>query len=109
MTASNTQECFTEFIGQKYIGVLFGQLRPNTGLEEYTLVFEDGRGLCFSDRGTYWIASAQHVAAAVKREEARLRDNQREIERVLAMAGSLPPVSSKPKEKKGKKGDQKET
>lgn len=92
MPAGNTREAFADFIGKKCIGVLFGALpltNPGIARRCKTLVFEDGRGLTFSDNGSFWIEDAADVKAAVRAKENELRRVGSEIESVLALAGAV--------------------
>lgn len=93
MTASNTHECFTEFIGQKVTGVLFDALpdhRRDLARGTKTLIFEDGRGLTISSHGTYWIDSVKDIQHALKRAEEELRKTQARLANVLFAAGFAP-------------------
>lgn len=90
MPAANTRECFSEFMGQKVVGVLFDALpwsRKDIARGTKTLVFEDGRGLTISSKGTYWIESADDVARAIRRRQDDLAQTERELLGTLALAG----------------------
>lgn len=91
MVASNTNDCFREFIGQKVKGVLFGALprsRPDLAASTKTLVFEDGRGLTIAGNGSFWIDSKEDVGRAIGREHDRLKQTKKEIAGILALAGA---------------------
>lgn len=89
--ASNTRDCFREFVGQRVIGLLFDALPDDRQLSpgSKTLIFEDRRGLTISGNGTYWIESVETVARAVERQKAKLTTAQRELNEVLATAGAM--------------------
>lgn len=90
--ASNTRECFSEFIGQRVIGVLFNALplgRKDIASGGKTLVFEDGRGLTIAANGTFWVESAADVKRAVQWRQDELNTTRREIADVLKLAGAL--------------------
>ena len=89
MAASNTRECFSEFVGQEVIGVLFDACPPNrrdiaSGTK--TLVFTDGRGLTIASNGSYWIESMSDVARAIRYQKDKLDRTQADIAGVLALA-----------------------
>ena len=93
MPASNTRECFSEFVGQEVIGVLFDACPPNrrdlaSGTK--TLVFTDGRGLTIASSGSYWIESMSDVARAIRYQKDKLDRTQADIAGVLALAGVFP-------------------
>lgn len=88
MPASNTKECFSEFIGQELIGLLFDAFGHDPrGCK--TLVFEDGRGLTISSNGSYWIEPVEEIQRAVKKRRRELDRTRGEIEQVLRLAGEL--------------------
>lgn len=94
MAASNTKECFDEFIGLRVKGVLFNalpQARKDLAAGTTTLVFEDGRGLTFkaNDSGfmVWWIESQEDIARAIDAERDALRSAQRRTRELLSMAG----------------------
>jgi hypothetical protein len=92
MTASNTRDCFREFVGKRVKGVLFDALpvnRVDLSAGNKTLVFDDGRGLTFANNGSYWIDSADEVKRAIDLVKADLKKAQKEIKGVLSLAGSL--------------------
>jgi hypothetical protein len=89
MPASNTKDCFREFIGQKLVGVLFDGLplsRHDLASGSKTLVFEDGRGLTIASNGTYGIDSAEDVRAAVRRTERALSSTMDDLAGALRLA-----------------------
>jgi hypothetical protein len=90
MAASNTKDCFREFVGQTVRGVMFDALpisdaRLASGTK--TLVFEDGRGLTISSSGTFWIESIKDIKAAVKVQRERLVQAEKDVKDVLILAG----------------------
>ncbi len=90
MPAANTHEAFSDFIGQKVVGVLFNALphnRRDIASGTKTLVFEDGRGLTFASNGSYWIGRADEVRRAVEVRERELLATESELAGVLALAG----------------------
>jgi hypothetical protein len=90
MPASNTPECFTEFIGQRFVGVLHGALpRGNQEVAAGTkaLIFEDGRALVFYSTGAYAVYSKEEVDWAVAATRRRIEASQAELAGVLALAG----------------------
>lgn len=90
--ASNTPDCFSEFIGQKVVGALFNALpvnRKDLSRGTKTLIFEDGRGLTISSIGTYWIENAEEITRAVRATERKLKATQRELAGVLDLAGAV--------------------
>lgn len=92
-TAANTQRCFSEFIGQRVIGVIFNALpvaRRDIAAGTKTIVFEDGRGLTISSTGSYWIDSADDVRRATDAKARELETVAREIKSVLDLAGATP-------------------
>jgi hypothetical protein len=87
---SNSRECFTEFIGQRVVGVLFDALplhHRDIADGTKTLVFEDGRGLTITARGSFWVSTADEVQRAVKRKVRDLKATESEIQAVLDLAG----------------------
>jgi len=92
MTAANTKDCFREFTGQRLAGVIFDALplsRRDIAAGTKTLIFEDGRGLTISSKGSYWIDSAADVKAAVGMVRRRISDTQEDLFGVLELAGRV--------------------
>ena len=92
MPASNTRDCFREFVGQRLVGLLFDALpvyRDDLARGTKTMLFEDGRGLTFGDNGSYWIDSAADVKRAVDRRLGELRRTEADIREVLAAAEAV--------------------
>jgi hypothetical protein len=92
MPASNTKDCFREFIGQKVKGCLFDALpvgRADLNGGTKTLVFQDGRGLTFASNGSYWVDSADEVKRAIAVVKTELKAHQRELKGILSVAGAL--------------------
>jgi len=90
MAAANTRSCFSEFIGQSVVGVIFDALPPSNrdvARGTKTLIFDDGRGLTFASNGSYWIDNADDVRRAIRRREQELRATESELVGVLALAG----------------------
>ena len=86
--ASNTQECFREFIGQELIGLLFGrvpQLASASTSLGTTMIFRDGRGLFISATGAWWVVSADDVRAAVRHRRDELIKAHDDLQTVLIM------------------------
>lgn len=93
MPASNTLDCFREFIGKKVIGLLHGALpvgRADLAAGTKTLVFEDGRGLTIASNGSYWIESAEDIARATDQMRRRLAALQKDTSELVKLAGALP-------------------
>lgn len=88
MPASNTLDCFHEFVGQRLVGLTLG--RTPSGSEVRTLVFEDGRGLSISSNGSYWVSPAEVVRCRIDEMRDELERTRRDIERVLALSGEVP-------------------
>ena len=80
-------ECFTDCIGKKVIGVLFGVNGPPG---RSTIVFDDGSGLTF-DRvtGSVWLELPPHIKATIQRRLEALIATQGEIATVLGVAQTL--------------------
>ena len=92
MAASNTKECFSEFVGMKFIGVLFNALpltNPALSFGNKTLIFEDGRGLTISENGSYWIDNKENVSRAVYWRCEDLNRCKAEMEEMLELARQL--------------------
>ena len=92
MTASNTKECFSECVGKRVVGVLFGALPVgdrDIASRTKTFVFDDGSGITFSSNGSFWPDSAKDVRRAVELKRDELNATKGEIAGVLALAGSL--------------------
>jgi hypothetical protein len=90
MAASNTKDCFREFVGMKVKGVLFDALpvgRADLNGGSKTLVFEDGRGLTIANNGSFWIDSAEEIKRAVSITKDELKKLQRATKDVLKLAG----------------------
>jgi hypothetical protein len=88
--ASNTHDAFSDFIGQKVVGVLFNALpanRRDIASGTKTLVFDDGRGLTFAGNGSFWIDSVEEVRRATDVRRRELEATQRELAGVLELAG----------------------
>lgn len=104
MAASNTRDCFREFVGQKLVGLMFDAMpmsRADLRQGNVHLIFEDGRALTLNPRGSYWIDSADDVIRALKQNKDRLEQLQRETAEVVAASGLVGAVSapaSEPKE-----------
>lgn len=91
MPAANTRDCFTEFIGQKMVGILFGALptsHRDIAAGTKTLIFEDGRGLTLSSNGSYWIDSAADAQRAIAITRRELAETERRLYSVLDLAGA---------------------
>lgn len=82
--ASNTNDCFREFIGQRVKGLVMAA-------DSRTLVFEDGRGLTVHHNGSFWVTAKQEVDRAIEERRQHLRHVEREIQDVLALSGEPPP------------------
>jgi hypothetical protein len=90
MPAANTRDCFTKFIGQRVVGVLFDALptnRRDIAAGTKTLIFEDGHGLTIASNGSYWVAIPGDVRRAVDAKSRELTATQEEMRGVLALAG----------------------
>jgi hypothetical protein len=90
MPASNTKDCFREFIGMKIKGVIFdalpiGDIWRAKGTK--TLIFEDGRGLTISNNGSFWIENENDIKKAVENKRKELDVVSKEIQDVLSIAG----------------------
>lgn len=99
MPASNTRACFSEFVGQKVVGVLFDALPPNRrdiAAGTKALIFEDGRALLIASNGSYWIESSKDVEWAVEERQRDLRATEEEIRGVLELAGAESEVAALP-------------
>lgn len=97
MAASNTPGCIAEFFGKTLVGVMFNKLPTHRGdLSEGTkaLVFDNGRALVFSNHGTYWVESADHVQRALDKERRELEQTTGRLQEVLAMAQAGQEVSA---------------
>lgn len=93
MTASNTRECFREFIGQSLKGMIFNVLplrRCDLSKGTKTMIFEDGRGLTIAGNGSYWIDSKADVDAAIEELLFEFKRNQADLAGILAIAGVKP-------------------
>lgn len=89
---SNTFECFRDVVGLKVVGVMKDALpahRADLKKGNKTLVFEDGTGLTFNGRGSYWRESKENVDAAVRLRRRELADTERDIRDVLTLAGAV--------------------
>lgn len=92
MTTSNTFDCFSEFVGQKVVGVLFNALprsRRDIASGTKALIFEDGRALVIAFNGSYWVENEREVRSAINLRKRALEAGNREIEQVLEAAGAL--------------------
>lgn len=92
--AANTKACIQQFIGRKVIGVLFDALPVNhadLSKGTKTLVFDDGRGLTFSSKGSFWSDSPDDVRRAVRQVRDRLSATQHDLAGVLRLAGEVGP------------------
>ena len=81
--ASNTKDCFREFLGMKMTGVLFDVMpisRADLKAGNTTMIFEDGRGLTISSRGSYWVESEKEVTRAVEITAAELDERIRDLQ-----------------------------
>ena len=89
--ASNTNDCFREFIGQKVVGVLFDAL-PINGKHHSSkaLIFEDGRALTIYANGSFWVDSKEDVERAIAQKAEQIKRLQAEHAEVLVLAGRLP-------------------
>jgi len=92
MLASNTRDCFRAFVGQRLVGLLFDACpahRKDLSAGNVHLIFEDGRALTISNKGSYWIETAEDIRAAVARKEGELRQTERDLQEVIAAAGAI--------------------
>lgn len=81
--ASNTDECFYEFIDHKVVGVIIGR-------EARILVFDDGYGLAFSRRsGAFWTVPLEEIKQAVRIQVEELQETEHKLKRMLDLAGAL--------------------
>jgi hypothetical protein len=90
MAASNTKDCFREFVGQRVKGVLFNALpvgRADLNSGTKTLIFEDGRGLTIASNGSFWIDSKSDIAQAIDVAKDELENIQRDLQDVLEASG----------------------
>jgi len=90
MTASNTYDCFREFVGQKVLGVLFNALplnRRDLSDGTKTLIFEDGRGLTIASNGSYWIDDKENISIAIREKQQVLEKTKTDLQGVLALTG----------------------
>lgn len=90
MPASNTKDCFREFVGKKVKGVLFDALPVSDrslANGNKTLIFEDGRGLTISNNGSFWIENEKEIGRAIELKKDELESNRKDIEDVLVAAG----------------------
>jgi hypothetical protein len=88
--AANTNECFTEFIGRTVVGVMFDAFPParhDLSAGTKTLIFDDGRGLTISSKGTFWIEREEVVQRAIAKAQHDLDATQKRLGGVLALAG----------------------
>jgi hypothetical protein len=89
---SNTDDCFTAFVGQKVIGVLFDAFPPGrmdlaSGTKAF--IFEDGTALVFLPTGAFWIEDEKVVKIAIRQRKEQLEKGSREIEQILSLAGKI--------------------
>jgi hypothetical protein len=84
--SSNTRECFSEFIGQKIIGVLFNVPTSRGRENTKTIVFEDGRGLTIQN-GSFWIEEKEFVAQAIQKRIDELSQVEKELSGLVKLAG----------------------
>ena len=97
MPASNTRDCFREFVGQKLVGLMFDAMpmsRADLKAGNAHLIFEDGRALTLSNNGSYWIDSADDVIRALEANKRRLEQLQRETSEVIVASGLVGAVSN---------------
>lgn len=90
MSASNTKDCFREFVGHRIKGVLFDALpwnRVDLSAGSKALIFEDGRALVIHLNGTYYIATVEEVQRAIRSSKTLLETNERQLKEVLKLAG----------------------
>ena len=91
--SSNTKDCFKEFFGMKLKGVLFDALPINREViskGNKTLIFEDGRGLTFSNsNGSFWIDSKEDIDFAISSEKEKYINARKDIEEILSLAGEV--------------------
>lgn len=91
MSASNTRDCFREFVGQRLVGLLFDAMpahRRDLRAGNHHLIFEDGRALTIAPNGSYWIESADDVARAIQAKKNELEQVSAEIREVISAAGA---------------------
>src|SRR6266540_3603610 len=85
---SNTRDCFTEFTGQRLVGVLFGRERPGRDVSILAdMVFEDGRALTIASNGSHWVTSADEIQRAAEQIARRLERTRTDLAEVLRLAG----------------------
>ena len=84
-TTSNTNEVFRTFIGCTVKG-LVGQ-RTSDGHYADVLVFECGWGLAINYNGANWTLNPGEVSRLIREAKSNLKDNQRELEHILRLAG----------------------
>ena len=94
--ASNTEEVFLEFVGQKVIGILLAE-DFGSNLQQNVLIFEDGRGVGWYDSGAFRVVRADDVRMAVARRRQAAEKTRDMAQRMLDLAGNLPDADqSKP-------------
>jgi hypothetical protein len=91
---ANTRECFTEFVGQKLVGVMFDNGHGSHSPGTTTFVFEDGRGLTLNRNGAHWVEPEETIRRAVRRIEGRLSQAWDEIAEVLRLAEAADKAAS---------------
>lgn len=88
---SNTRDCFSTFIGRQVVGVLFDALpvgRKDLAAGTKTLVFDDGRGLTISSKGTFWVESEREIERAIKSARKEMERTKADLAGVLELAGA---------------------
>ena len=88
--ASNTKDCFREFVGKKLIGLLFDTAplgHADLAGDTKTMIFDDGRGLTIANNGSFWIESAEEVGRAVGLRKTELQLIANELAEVISLSG----------------------
>ena len=80
--ASNTMDCYREFLGQRLVGLLANAQIAGSGARVTMLIFEDWRGLALCENGSYWVSNREDVRRAVRHR----RDELTRIEHDLRAA-----------------------
>lgn len=81
---SNTQKCFSTFIGCTVKGMYRGH---SSEWSHTVFVFDCGWGLAFNSNGSHWTVSPSEVERELSYATESLRENQAELKGILKLAG----------------------
>lgn len=91
MSASNTRECVLDLRGLKVVGFIEGLLpRGDRDIASHckTILFDDGTGFTWSENGSFWRESKEHVTSAINELQADLERTRLQQADLIVASGA---------------------